>query len=84
MTHSNPEVGRELLASDLEPRTVVVMVASWCPTDGITAWVTQVSSWHAMFYVGQLNARCILLRTPDERLTDDTGRQVHVFEYREV
>ena len=30
MTHSNPEVGRELLASDLEPRTVVVMVASWC------------------------------------------------------
>lgn len=77
------EIGRELRASDLKPRTIVVVK----PPDPqernahMTFWVRAVEPAYVVFYSAVLHWAVINFRGPDDTVVDDQGRQVHVFEY---
>lgn len=83
----DPEVGRELKASELVPETVVVLAK---PTSEwhqiipyITVWVVAVRAESVTFWVGHLCTALIAKRTGPEReqLTGITDRPIQVFEY---
>lgn len=74
------EVGRELKAHELVPRTVVVVK----PPDRsvfVTFWVTRVEPDYVAFYSDDLRWTVLNFVQPDGTITDDRGRQVRVFEY---
>ena len=77
------EIGRELLASDLKPKTIVVVK----PPDRLdrevymTFWVTQVTDDFVVFHSAVKHWSVINFRGPNDTVIDDQGRQVHVFEY---
>lgn len=77
------EIGRELRASDLKPRTIVVVK----PPDPqernthMTFWVRAVEPAYVVFYSAVLHWAVIAFVTPDDTLADDQDRQVRVFEY---
>jgi hypothetical protein len=77
------EIGRELLASDLTPKMIVVVKPPDMLNRGIyfTMWVRHVSLDHVTFYSGVSRTYVVNFRGPDDTLIDDRGRQVHVFEY---
>jgi hypothetical protein len=75
------EIGRELLASDLKPREVVVTVPSWVPHVALTLWVWEVSGTEVLFYSGTHKVRPRAFRTDQDTLVDGRGRLIRVFEY---
>lgn len=79
MTNEN-EIGRELKASELTPRTVVVIVT---PGRGVmmTMWVLSLSEKLVEFYSGELKWTVLNFIEPDGSIRDDQGRVVHVYEY---
>jgi len=81
MDPKNPkdEMGRELKASELQVKTVVIL--SRDGLRGVTAWVSMVGADFAAFEMGEIKTTLILRRLADETLVDDTDRQVRVFEY---
>jgi hypothetical protein len=77
----SPEIGRELKASELVERTVVVLKRPGSHT--ATYWVFKVQPEYVVFRAGAISMDFIAQRTgPDlEQITDDTGRLLHVHEY---
>jgi hypothetical protein len=73
------EIGRELKASELVTRQVVVITKEGRDSF-ITAWVKDVCSIGVAFYAGELNLYLIAYREGDE-LHDEQAR-LHVFEYK--
>jgi len=73
------EVGRELLAHELTPKTVVVLHKAGRPM--ATMWVLRVGADYVMFLAGETNMTLIAKRNPDGTLEDDTPAQIHVYEY---
>jgi hypothetical protein len=75
------EIGRELKASELVPRTVVILEKPGHPF--VTWWVLHVFPDYVVFTSGVLRGYFVAHRTgPDlEEITDDTGRPMKVYEY---
>jgi hypothetical protein len=79
------EIGRELLASDLKPRTIVVIK----PPDPsgrdrqihMTMWVQSVGDRMVVFHSAVLHWSVITFRTAEDGLVDDQDRPVRIFEY---
>jgi hypothetical protein len=74
------EVGRELKASELKPRTVVIIRP---PGQNvlITMWVKGIDTKLVVFYSGDLRWGVINFIQPDGSIHDDQGRVVRVYEY---
>ncbi len=77
----HPEIGRELLANELKPRTVVVTRLSTRMDTAITLWVKDVDDKIVWLYAGELELNVILSHQPDGTLRDSHARQVHVYDY---
>jgi hypothetical protein len=73
------EIGRELKASELVPKTVVVVGRVDRPMM-ITTWVSAVGVDYVTFYQGETRTTLIVRRLPDDTLADDTGARILVFE----
>jgi hypothetical protein len=74
-----PEWGRELLAHELQVKTVVIF-----SRDGFTAfsaWVREVCGEFVALKMGVISTMLILRRLPDGTLVDDTNKQIHIYEY---
>lgn len=76
----NPEMGRELLVSDLVVKTVVVVGREDRP-HFITVWVGEIAEDFVTFYAGEIHTALIAVRREDGTLADDTGKRIHVWEY---
>lgn len=76
----NSEQGRELKASELKVRTVVLVKP---PEKAvmITLWVVAVTEKLVEFRAGEINWHILNFVALDGTIVDDCGRQVHVFEY---
>jgi hypothetical protein len=75
------EIGRELLASELKPKTIVVLERP--DTAIVTMWVAEVTPQYVIFLAG-VTQTCFLAQRAGphlEQITDDTGRMLRVFEY---
>jgi ribosomal protein L37E len=73
------EIGRELKASELVPRQVVVITKEGRDSF-ITAWVKDVGEVGVSFYAGVLNLYLVAYRKGDE--VHDEQARLHVFEYK--
>jgi len=79
MTTKN-EVGRELVASELREKTVVVL--SRPDSDvAVTAWVSCIDPEFVAFTMGVTRTTFLGKRQLGGIIVDDTGVRVHVFEY---
>jgi hypothetical protein len=76
----HPELGRELTATELCERTVVI-VGREDRNAMYTAWVYRIGVDFVAFKAGEIATIFVAMRAPDDKLTDDTGKRVHVFEY---
>ena len=76
------EVGRELTADDLKPRTVVWVLAPG-KIDYYSAWVIEIDPAYVLFFLGQMRLHVICRRRPGDAsiIVDDQDRVVRVFEY---
>lgn len=74
------EVGRELKASELKPKTVVIVDI---PDKHImiTMWVGHVSEGLVEFYSGTLKTSVLNFVSPEGVISDGEGRVVKVYEY---
>lgn len=78
------EIGRELLWSDLKPRTIVVIKPPGRPPGDrghFTFWVERVTGDYVMFHSAVLHWSVFNFPGPDDTVVDDMGRKVTVFEY---
>lgn len=76
------EIGRELLAPDLASRLkTVVMLQGEGASFYASVWLLGVSETLARFYAGEMRMTLLLFIQPDGTLRDDSGRQIHVFEF---
>jgi hypothetical protein len=73
------EIGRELKANELKPATIVVLAKAGRPSS--TMWVSRIGQDYVMFYAGQLRLTLIAHLREDGTLADDSGIQLHVYEY---
>lgn len=73
------ECGRELKADELEPRTVVVIGPE--DRDMMTVWVLNVYPRYVEFRAGDAGVDIRFFRQPDGTLRDDSGKQIHVYEW---
>jgi hypothetical protein len=80
MTFSNPEMGRELLASELVVKTVVIVGREDRP-HCFTVWVWKVDELFVAFRAGEIGNVFIAFRRDDGTLMDDTGQRIRVWEY---
>lgn len=74
------EIGRELKASELKPRTVAV-IAPPGKDMMVTMWVRTVDTEIVTFYAGELSWTVVNFVQPDGSIHDDLGRVVRVYEY---
>ena len=76
------EIGRELAAPDLPGRlkTVVLLQKEGKPVYA-SFWLSGITESLATFWAGEINMTLLLFIQPDDTLRDDTGTQIHVFEY---
>jgi hypothetical protein len=79
MSNDAAEWGRELKASELERKTVVIL--SRDGLRGVTAWVTNTEGVFFHFTMGVLNTTLALMKLDDDTLIDDTLERVRVFKY---
>jgi hypothetical protein len=82
MEPNHPEVGRELLASQLLPRTIVVLGRDEDPVL-LTTWVHRVGQDFVSFRMGDINITLVAMRQPDDTLRDDRGQRIRVWEFLE-
>ena len=77
---ASEEMGRELLAHELQVKTVVILGREDRPYL-VSIWVSEIGDDFVAFYAG--DARTVLLasRHKDGTLTDDTGKRIRVWEY---
>jgi hypothetical protein len=76
----DPEIGRELLVSDLRPPLVVVTGKDKSPLR-VTMWVAELTPTFALMIAGEVGFTLMLTINPDGTLQDNTGEQVHIWEY---
>jgi hypothetical protein len=76
----HPELGRELTAKELCERTVVIVGREDSDTM-YTAWVYRIGVDYVAFKAGVIATVFIANRAPDDKLTDETGKKILVFEY---
>lgn len=81
MSTPENEVGRELKASELRPKSVVVINPPGHPHAFLTMWVRDVTPKWVEFYAGELRWHVVNFVQPDGSIHDDQHRTVHVFEY---
>jgi hypothetical protein len=74
------EWGRELKASELQVKTIVIL--SRDGLRGITAWVTETEGAFVHFHMGKVNTTLALMKVDNGALIDDTLEPVRVFEYK--
>jgi hypothetical protein len=74
------DVGRELTAAELVPKTVVILGRADRAVM-VTTWVQSVGVDFVAFYHGAVHTTFIARRLPDDTLTDDSGARILVFEY---
>jgi hypothetical protein len=76
--------GRELLDSDLEEAAVVVLKKDSSGEPPITATVCPRSINMRDFYMADAKppTHLLLIVKPDGTLCDETGTQIHVYEYK--
>lgn len=77
------EVGRELRAYDLQPRTIVVTNPEHRPGMFLTMWVTDITD-SMVWLLAAASEPAIhlgLFRQADGTLKDDAGRAIRIFEY---
>jgi hypothetical protein len=79
---TNSELGRELKVSELVEGTVIVLGRE-DRNAMYTAWVYAIMHSAVAFRAGELQMLMIAARDLDDRdkLTDDTGKRILVFEY---
>lgn len=77
------EIGRELLWSDLQPKTIVVVKPPGRPEDRghFTFWVERVTVDYVLFHSAVLHWSVFSFHGRDDTVVDDQGRKVTVFEY---
>jgi hypothetical protein len=77
------EIGRQLLASDLQERTIVVIKPPGPDNHGLffTMWVQSIEPDFVVFYSALRHWSVISFKTPDDGLVDDRDRAIEVFEY---
>jgi hypothetical protein len=81
MSNDAAEWGRELKASELQIKTVVIL--SRDGLRGVTAWVTNTSGVFAHFTMGEIKTTLALMKVAEhDTLIDDTLEPVRVFEYK--
>lgn len=79
-TSPRSEVGRELRVSDLRERMIVIL--SRPDSDvAVTVWVKSLGEGMVAFYAGVTRALFVAAVSADGTITDNTGRQVMMFEY---
>jgi hypothetical protein len=74
------ELGRELTAAELVPRTVIVL-GRIDRARMVTAWVQVVGVDYVTFLMAAVRTTFITRRLPDDTLVDDSGKRILVFEY---
>jgi len=79
---TNPEMGMELKAGQLEPQTVVVIGHDTCRAY-MTAWVVIVGGTFVVFKMGEVGAMFMAMRLPDDSLRDDSGKVIRVWQFIE-
>ena len=77
-------IGRELLDSDLKEATVVVLKKDSSREPSIAAMVCPRCGNMRDFYMADAKppAHLLLMVQPDGTLCDETGTQIHVYEYK--
>jgi hypothetical protein len=80
MIFTNPEMGRELLASELVIETVVVVGREDRP-HCFTVWVWWFDDDFIAFKLREIDCVLIVYARDDGTLVDDTGSRIHVWEY---
>lgn len=75
------EIGRELLWDDLTPLTIVVVQPPGHADVAFTMWVRVKDDKSVAFHSNVMNWAVLNFRGADDQIVDDTGRQVHVYEY---
>jgi hypothetical protein len=79
---SHPEQGRELKTSELLSRIGFVVIIGREDRDiALTAWVQHVDDGCVAFLLGAVNTTLLCKRDRDDKLTDDTGRRMLVYEF---
>jgi hypothetical protein len=78
------EAGRELLDSDLKEAAVVVLKKDCSHNPPITAMVCPRCGNMRDFYLADAKppTHLLLMVKPDGTLCDETGTQMHVYEYK--
>jgi hypothetical protein len=74
------EMGRELRASELKEKTVVLIGHDTCKAYA-TVWVEMVDKRFVAFRMGELNTTFFAFRNPDDTLRDDSGKHIRVYEF---
>lgn len=74
----HPEVGRELIATDLREQTIV-----WSARGStlISLWVRAIEGPMVALYSAVINLTVVLKADSSGHLFDDTGQRVSIFEY---
>jgi hypothetical protein len=80
MSNVNPEIGRELTAAELVVKSVVV-VGRNDRLNMFTAWVSEVGQDFVAFYCGEARTTLLVRIREDGKLADDSGAEIHVYEY---
>jgi hypothetical protein len=78
---SHPEIGRELAFSELQVRTIYVLIADTRPLNAVTLWFVEMRGDFAVFKAGEIGM--MLLLKPNERgeLFDGNGTRIRAYEY---
>ena len=77
----NEEIGEELLASQLEPRTVVVLIGTHRPQHAMTSWVVAVDAEAVLFYSGTLRINLALRVNDKGHMFDVQNHRIAVHRY---
>jgi hypothetical protein len=80
MSHVNPEIGRELSAAELVVKTVVILGRDDRP-NMFTTWVHSIGQDSIAFWSGEGGCLLLLYLREDGKLCDDSGVEIHVYEY---
>ena len=75
------EIGRELKASELKLKTIVVIRREDRPGMAVTGWVRELGQDFVIFYSGAIKTKLLTYLREDGELVDDTGKRIIVNEY---
>jgi len=74
------ECGKELLAHELIDKSVVIVGVDNRP-QMFTMWVSSITPTTVKFWADEIHFGLLVFRRPDGTLQEESGRQVHVFEW---